>query len=1262
MWQQFFHGRQRRDEPSLQSPPVIHTRQCKKIHSRECEGLDLELDGNISHAETKSETWNPVWLTQSFLIITTSILVALIAALLVLLYLARRDDGLVLQTTNHFSWTYGPTALLTIFVAVWRQLDYHCKALAPWQELHDGHAEARKSILLDYKSPLQVVSLFTAAKNRHTTVVVTIVGFIVLKLVALASTGLLFPTTVSLPASRIQVTQSTRLNGSLYNQTANQGLFDPSIAYTAFAVMTKGLSYADGTRAGMVYEQLALPETSESFNGTVIVRLRALVPQYHCESAPVTIKLQPANVTDQHPEDKIELLFPQCTLRGGGDGTSVFALNPQNFICPERQLSPLLQQIDCDTGPDNWQLLTLTDFRYNQTIVNASDLELGDPVAAASWSTGVEQVTGIACKSAFSVEDIELSYDTTSVPLTIVTTRLLGTNNSTALGNFTGFDMGVLTTSALSASADMFGNLVDNGDVLDYPNVLFKMMATFSGGAYEELLNETKMIESAERALQEVALQSVAKFVVSSGHTELSGTLLQQQERLQLSELSAWIMLSGCTVMTFFTLFLLWKRPRDVSSRNPEPLSSTAKLVANSAEFAGLLKSVRNAADQELSAELQGPTFSASRKSTQRPAILLTDSGLADDSTPGRIAKDFTWPYGQASWWSPLTLKRPILIVSLVLPPSAIGILELLQQLSDQHHGFISISNRELSITLFTRFLPALSMLVIATLINALDFNIAVLAPFNALTAATAQPTRNTISNSSLGLPLPLALWCSLKQRRWGPFLSGSATLIGSVLTIVVSGLFTVDQLSVPQTVSVNLIDRFDTKWDNSVKNDNSAAVLASLTESLGLNYPRYTYAELALPALSSAISSGSKLDNNRILRIDLPALRADLECVKVPVEMFNVSTNYNFRIATAQASVFARVPLPATCLFGGINGTGNAIEFSNTFALSGNSSYVGKLIDLHVGPFDPIQDSSFGELSPNTQLNNPAGCPSLAFIYGFADVDDPAKTSVTTLMCYQYIDQVQTNVSLALADLTIPATQPPTVDESSSKRLPSGDNKETAFQFRLQLHMDDEFSSFNQSATNTLTLAASSSPLDNFFQGVLFGMQRLDQALLASSDEAEVSQVFGSIRGFYRRYMAQAISSNMRVPLQSDHRQAMQGTMLNAQLQPRIVQNRTAKIVLQVQLGLIFLLVSLAVYFSKLHELVPLNPCTIAGVAALFAWSRMCDLSDPVGVDVMRHGGKGLNDGRYRFKLGWWDVRDGISGQSYKWYGIDAVKVKDEG
>nr|KAK5443208.1 hypothetical protein LTR18_005886 [Exophiala xenobiotica] len=1232
--------------------------------------------------ESTAKHWNPFWLHKSFLLASAAAFMTLVAALLFLMLLSKRGNGIALHTTNHFTWTYGPTALLTIFVAGWRQIDFYCKVLIPWAELSRDGAHPSRSVLLDYTSCLQVVSFLKAVKNKHIVVVTTIAGFVILKLATLASTGLFFPQSVKLAPHQVSLRGITRLDGALYNVSENPGLFDPSIAYTAYAVMAKGLSYADGTTAEMVYERMKLADDFGASNTTITTTVTALLPSFRCQSAPVSILLQPANVTDPHPEDTLELQFPECTLRNGGDGTSVYALNPQNTVCPDRQLSPLLQQIDCvkqttSNQPENWQLLTLADFRYQQNFTNDTAVTLGDTIAATSWATGVQRVTGIACLAGFSVQRAQISYDFNSQPPTLRAEILAGRNDS-QLDSFRAYDLGVLTTSALMASADMFGNLVDNQAALEYPNVLFKMMAAVSGGTYEDLFDETTMIAAAQNVFQQVAIQAVGKYLVRNEDSPLTGSLTTIAERLQINEVPFWLMSSGVLIMAVLACSVLFKRPTNVCSRDPETVGNIAQLVAYSSGLRDVLRGTSQAGDEELEQKLHGLTFGvqdlayAGDHGICKIDVATAASRREEDHED--TTRDETQPEIPLTWWSPLTIKRWVLAITVLLPLAFCIVLEVLQRVSDTHHGFVVVTGlSDAFITIYTRFVPALLMLLIATLVNALDFNVAVLTPYNALSAVRNQGRVSGMFTSILGTPPPFALWQSFNQRSWGAFISGFAALVGSVLTIVVSGLYTIDTIAVSESAILNHLDHFNTSWLDSVKNDSSAAVVTSLTESLGLDYPQFTYGELALPALLSNqvhLASNTSALGQALVEVELPALRADLVCLQLPPGSVNVSASFDNRIQTANAFVSATAQLPASCPFSGSNGNSSNIQVRSTFTLLSNSSFVGKLLDIHVGPFDSVTSSSSGELSPNTQADNPLDCPSLAFIYGYADVNDQSRTSVTALMCYQYIDQIQTNVTFTLPELIISTNQSlPSVDESSARRLPSGLRGETAFQFRPQLHMDDEFSSFNVSAQNTTT-AGTTQPLDNFFHGVLYGREPLDPSLLAGNDESDVTNVYLGIRGLYRRYMAQAISSNMRVPFSSsssssaeskDADQTTTGNLVNTNFQQRIVQNNTAKLILQVQLCLIFVLTSIAVYLTKLHEILPYNPRCIAGVAALFARSRMCDLDHPIGKEIMENDGQGLTNERWRFRLGWWDITQEQATAREKWYGIDAVKVDEE-
>jgi hypothetical protein len=143
----------------------------------------------------------------------------LVLALLLLWHYSNVYNGFALISLNHYAWTFDPTAILVIVVSVWRQVDFYCKAIAPWDELRKGDATASRILRLDYISPIQATSLGQALKNRHFSVAATILGFAILKLVTSVSTGLLVVVATQMLASNVTLTTMTAISGSSYNSS-----------------------------------------------------------------------------------------------------------------------------------------------------------------------------------------------------------------------------------------------------------------------------------------------------------------------------------------------------------------------------------------------------------------------------------------------------------------------------------------------------------------------------------------------------------------------------------------------------------------------------------------------------------------------------------------------------------------------------------------------------------------------------------------------------------------------------------------------------------------------------------------------------------------------------------------------------------------------------------------------------------------------------------------------------------------------------------
>ncbi|KIW41439.1 uncharacterized protein PV06_07000 [Exophiala oligosperma] len=1220
----------------------------------------------IQQGSYGTSMWNSIWLSTTVLSAVTGIFALFIVVLVLLWNYINRNEGIQLITNNHYSWTYGPTALLVIVVAIWRQVDYHCKAITPWAVLSQEPSKGSSNILLDYVSPIQVSSLHKSLSSKHHTVTAGILGFMLLKCIVLLSTGLFVTAPKLILQSDLGLIQHTIFNGSLFNSSApSTTLNDSSLVYTAFGILSRGLPYTDGTNQGLVYERFRPPAGSLVGLQTVTATVNALIPSFECQSAPVAIKLQPANTTDLHPADYLQLQFDECQLLQNGDGTPVYALNPQLFSCPPRQLSPLVQRMNCfnesdSATADNWQLLTLADLRYNQTLQNfSSPVAFGDSVTATSWSTSVDAAVGIACRSTYAIEKVNVTYDYSQTPTNITVTRLAPGVNHTMPG-FSSFDLGKLFTASLTAAASMFGNLNFDSYAEEYPNTMFKVMANTMGGGYDALMDENKIKQAAETVFQTVAVQIVSKYLTQEVDTPLRGQAVYQEERLELNDLSLWSMVSGFIVMMIIAAFILWKRPQDIVARDPDQPFFNALLLQPSRVARNILSRCGTLSESNMLAQLNNHTFATGMDAQEHESILLASDPLSDMTTPDQGS--------HSNWWKPLAARWIFVLTTLILPLTIIATLEALQVSSDRHDGIASVSSEDsLASKTTTRYLPALVMLLSATLFNSVDFNIAVLAPYNAL-KSEARPPQSSIMSNVIGLIAPYAVWQSLRRRYWGAALSGTAALVGSVLTIISSGLYTIDFVPTTAPMLVQRTDSFQTTWQNSALNDSGAAVLTSLTESSNLTFPQFTFDELALPGLQAAGDPPKPSKQGQAtLSLTTSALRASLNCTTLPTAQFNVSTFYN-PSSGPSASVSISFSLPRECPYGGSGGNMTSMDIDQSWQLpfTKNSSYVAKMLDIHVGPFDAVLASSSGELAPSTQKDNPPGCPSLAFIYGHVDVNDGSQNMITTRICYQQMQQVPVRLWLNVPDLSISQDFPPTLDESGSGHvvLESGPNGETSFPYRLEVHMDNELSLFNQ--TQFVPSSIARSTIDGFFQGVLFGRSPIPQAWLADPERPD--EVVSAIQAFYRRYMAQAISVNMRVPTAAANAQLLSGnaTALTGVL--RVHQNNASKLALQVILGVMTLCGGLAVWLAPPREVVPHNPCTIAGGMVLWAGSRFCETFTTVETfagqedkPVLPEGavhmsnkklmGSGALDG-WLFRLNWWLRDDGT-----KRYGIDAVR-----
>lgn len=141
--------------------------------------------------------WRPSYLHRTILASFMLIFILFTVAIEILLFVSNKYYGIATTSSQHYKWTYGPTALLTLVAAGWNRVSYQCKLIAPWVRLSkqgpgsgDSQVTSSQTVLLDYVSTFEPWVIFKAFSNRDFTVLLSSMVSLLIKVLIVVSTGL----------------------------------------------------------------------------------------------------------------------------------------------------------------------------------------------------------------------------------------------------------------------------------------------------------------------------------------------------------------------------------------------------------------------------------------------------------------------------------------------------------------------------------------------------------------------------------------------------------------------------------------------------------------------------------------------------------------------------------------------------------------------------------------------------------------------------------------------------------------------------------------------------------------------------------------------------------------------------------------------------------------------------------------------------------------------------------------------------------------
>ncbi|CAD6574065.1 MAG: hypothetical protein ASARMPREDX12_006370 [Alectoria sarmentosa] len=1074
------------------------------------------------------------------------------------------------------------------------------------------------------------------------------------------STGLLVLSPTSITSPNVTLTATTQFGP--YNGPSTQDL--PATPwYTYYGILENGLGYPNGTSNDVAFQSLE-PKSGVPRNATITATVSAFYPQLDCEVADIHHSLT-TNVSADAPGPALGIVLntASCTA-----SNSKGLCDPQTQDCPSQAfiydmytLNGIFSNDDCQIASDDaYMLFVIGDVRYEQ---NASSGSL------PSQEVSIANISGLICKPSYTISPAQLVLNPALAgTLAGATISRAESAPSTTLPGFTNSDLTNFWYDTLSAIGTVYNN------VTDVDETLFHFMADANNhSGIELLLDPSVQSVAASAVFAAVMAQFAREYLLAPTDSILEGQVAYKENRLHVRGLSVWLIVAGLILLICAAIVVLLYRPYDVVPRNPNSIAFMSTILASSDSLRNSLQSTGHLPDEALQQHLSGNSYQTAFSHLRGSFMIERQEASNWPLPPSRLSKMMQtsvispsrYPKhhrGQSNsvssngsesrWWRPFTLGLPFVLVSLALPIVAIVILEVIQQYSNKHDGLVDIPDALTSAEALSNYLPAAFMMVISIMFNSADLTVMIFAPYSALARGNL-PARRTILSNVLGKIPVLGLVEAIIVRHWAVCFSTIAAIVGTLLTIVVSGLYIPNAVPGSSSISIQRGDQFNLTWTNSVNNDSNAGTMFALIEESNLSYPKFTYDELALPTIQ-LVDQGP--DTHEILQVQLPATRATLNCTVVPSQGITVSTSNQG--SGGQANVTVEAPLPENCLLGGPEGNDPSITFNNNFQMSLlkstlNESYCGIVLDLHVAPSfgDSIGFQSYGEGAGSSEADNPPGCPSLGFIFGYFTVGDDTNTNASALVCSQLMEEVQAETHFLLPSLDLDPRNPPIPDESTAKYLV---NQTDALPYRIQVAFDGEVTAYNSTSAFQ---PGSPTALDPFFQSLLYGQGYIDPISLTGP--GNTGRLIKTTNHIYRRYMAQAMNSNMRENLSSADRPTIDAILINPN-GSRLAQDEVSKVVLQVLLAIMLVCGTSAYLLSDTKRVLPHSPTSIAGVASLLAESELVDASaaprgtESIGDKEMKRGG--IFEGGL-FGLGWWE--GGEEGRGERRFGIGVGKAQ---
>lgn len=1095
----------------------------------------------------------------------------------------------------------------TLLAALWGQVEFRTKQLMPWKIMAKGPAPAKETLFLDYISPWNVLALVSSLRAFHFPVTLATGGSLLIKLLTVVSTGLLMLQSTDVHHKSATLVASNAFNGSGFSNAS----IDARPYSMVYAAQKFGSEYPFGTTDRYAYQTFNSSKPSISSNTTLSGVVDAFYGELSCNIllnnfmihgartsngslATTTVQAGPSTQVTMTPSN-LTIVTPGCRV---GLPLSKYSLALQTFFtnCDGRapiNFEDTYEGRNWTSDPDSHDILLHVIFRYHDDYAT-------EPTDA--------RVTTVYCKPSYNILRAYLTIKDGLMPVAqLEVLQSTGQSNRT-LQSVSKFDLlngvrkAILENSAIlpSSNPPTVGSFYF--EILNISNPQ-PSDSTWHDG---ELLKE-----AAERSFSPIAAQLAKFYLLVPANDKFTGEVTTQEARLFVRILSFALMEVVLVLLVAITVVLFFTAPRSVCSRDPSSIGGLATIVAPNDDLNQFFRKTGiwdiDALIRATDSRRYQTRISASPACSVQFTITEADSRTLHNDIISSAPK-------QVKWWRPFssTIFAQVLVFT---APVALSItLELLYQQSRRLGGIADV-NSDAYVRYAWVYLPALVMFGVVTLYGMIDFGARVFQPYSLL-RRTAVPAQPGILNQQLGKFSLHSLWDSIHQSQIATAATTVAVILGGLLPIAVSGLYTASSSTFELPVAARQTDFFNFTISNDIEYDESAA---TLIVNANMSYPSWTFEDLAFPSLqfSEDIISNSRgqLSDDYTIDIKVPAVRVKTNCTVLGEESMkfeklddaNQNAVYGGKDHERKPGVRINVTLPEYCLW----------PEDDPFAWEFPYGYFGQMVDAY-----------------DSEMHVMEVCAKWVIVYGYAD-EDLSNATATMLLCSPYYETVDTNITLTVPTYAIDENSRPVVDEKSARHAISFDTHGGMAYY-------DKFVG-GLPIINVTSLAYPTS-FDKMFSAIVYGRDGVPAPELAGKQNIQRLQgafqhTFGIVEAQRANYEHRHKYTASSPPLP-----IMNGILKNPN-RVRLVQSAISTRILEVILATMLVCAIVTFFAIDTRRTLPKNPCSIGAVISLLAGSEiMSESVIPRGsewCDDKELERRGVFEG-WLFSLGWWKETEG--------------------